>query len=88
MNHKLEEPVWEKLSIVEEYPILDVPAYHLGGWYDCFLGPTLKNFTEMREKAPGERARTWQKLIIGPGAHGVFTPVIQIREAPRSKVRK
>jgi putative CocE/NonD family hydrolase len=75
----LDDPYWEKTSIAHRYEELDVPAYHLGGWYDCFIGPTLKNFTEMQKNAKTERARKNQKLIVGPWAHGIFTPVIAER---------
>lgn len=46
------------------YDELSLPAYHIGGWYDIFLGGTLKNYTELakRGKAP-------QKLLIGPWTH-------------------
>ncbi|TGW17026.1 CocE/NonD family hydrolase, partial [Escherichia coli] len=57
------------------YEQIDVPAYHLAGWYDCFLGPTLDNYTHMRQKAP-ENARAAQKLIIGPWSHGQFSSVV------------
>lgn len=75
-RHRLDDPLWEDTSIAEKYEKLDLPAYHLGGWYDCFLEPTIKNFTGMKKKAPGEQVRNNQKLIIGPWAHGTFTPVI------------
>lgn len=76
LEKRIEDPAWEEISIADKYEEMDVPAYHLGGWYDCFIGPTLKNFTEMQKKAATERARNNQKLIIGPWAHNIFTPVI------------
>ncbi|WP_226037880.1 CocE/NonD family hydrolase [Aquibacillus saliphilus] len=45
---------------------LGVPAYHLAGWYDNFLGQTLTNFQEMSQ------ANKKQMLIIGPWGHGMF----------------
>lgn len=47
-----------------------VPAYHLAGWYDNFLGSTIRNFENMNKD---ERN---QKLIIGPWGHGIFEPKI------------
>lgn len=72
----LDDPSWEEVSLISRFPELDLPAYHLGGWYDCFLGPTITNFTQMTQNAKTEHARKSQKLIIGPWAHGVFTSVI------------
>ncbi|HET7580312.1 MAG TPA: CocE/NonD family hydrolase [Bacillales bacterium] len=60
---------WDQTSIVNQFEQLQVPAFHLAGWYDVFLGPTLKNYTEMKEKT-GQM----QKLIVGPWGHGIFTP--------------
>lgn len=45
---------------------LNIPAYHLAGWYDSHLGPTLKNYEEMQS------TKNNQKLMIGPWAHGLF----------------
>ncbi|MEC5423646.1 CocE/NonD family hydrolase [Virgibacillus sp. C22-A2] len=46
--------------------VIDLPAYHLAGWYDNFLGQTLLNYEQMSE------SNTNQKLIIGPWGHGMF----------------
>ncbi|SEQ66490.1 CocE/NonD family hydrolase [Piscibacillus halophilus] len=44
---------------------INVPGFHMAGWFDCFLNATINNFTELK----GD-----QKLIIGPWGHGVFNP--------------
>jgi len=59
-------------SYKEKLSDLDLPAYHLAGWYDCFLGPTLSNYMEMTK---GNNPQG-QKLIIGPWAHGMFDSII------------
>ncbi|TVP84098.1 MAG: CocE/NonD family hydrolase [Alkalicoccus sp.] len=47
---------------------LGIPGLHIGGWYDCFLQPTLDNYSAMKKGgAP-------QQLIIGPWGHGVMNP--------------
>ncbi len=51
-------------AVAGAYDELDLPAYHMGGWYDIFLGGTLNNFVELRR-----RGRAPQKLIIGPWSH-------------------
>ncbi|MGP4039699.1 CocE/NonD family hydrolase [Gracilibacillus sp. D59] len=44
---------------------MNIPAYHLAGWYDNFLSQTLLNYEQMRAYNPD------QKLIIGPWGHGM-----------------
>ncbi len=53
-----------------EAKALDLPAYHLAGWYDCFLESSLKNYQEMKESS------TVQKLIVGPWSHGNFQALV------------
>ena len=61
-----DEDYWRKSSIVDKYEDLQIPAFHLGGWYDCFIGPTLTNYVEMAKTGHH------QKLIVGPWGHGYF----------------
>jgi len=61
---------WKKLCIEERHSEIDVPALHFGGWYDIFLGGTIRNYLGMKESGANETARSGQRLIIGPWAHG------------------
>jgi putative CocE/NonD family hydrolase len=49
---------------------IQVPALHVGGWYDIFTNSTLRNFTLMKSKAATEAARRGQRLVMGPWSHG------------------
>jgi putative CocE/NonD family hydrolase len=52
-------------SVAPGYDALaDIPAFHVGGWYDIFLAGTLKNYRELQQ-----RRRAPQKLLIGPWTH-------------------
>ncbi len=53
----------DRISLVDRIRPLTVPALHVGGWYDIFLGDTLRAY--------GERAGTGveQRLLIGPWSH-------------------
>lgn len=62
----------EKPMIADQYDRFQIPAYHVAGWYDILLKPTLENFSGMREKAANDRAKNQQKLMIGPWAHSIF----------------
>ena len=57
------EPVADRISLVDRIATTSVPALHVGGWYDIFLGDTLRAYIE--------RAGTGveQRLLIGPWSH-------------------
>ena len=60
---------WKALCIEDNHPRIGVPAYNIGGWYDIFLGGTIRNYLGMRANAATEDARRGQKLLIGPWQH-------------------
>ena len=60
---------WRRVAPSTHYDVLDLPALHVGGWYDIHLGGTLANFAGMRRQAPTERARAGQRLVVGPWGH-------------------
>ena len=60
---------WKNLCIEESHSRITAPAINIGGWYDIFLGGTIRNYLGMREKGATEEARKGQKLIIGPWQH-------------------
>ena len=70
LAHPDYDDYWKGLCIEESHPRITVPAYHIGGWYDIFLGGTIRNYLGMREKGATEEARRGQKLLIGPWQHG------------------
>lgn len=72
LNHELEDQqFWNQIRLTDQFEQIQVPAYHLAGWYDVFLGQTLDNFTEMSKKTDQK-----QQLIVGPWGHGVFSSVV------------
>jgi putative CocE/NonD family hydrolase len=70
LDHPTDDEYWRALSINRRYPQIEVPALNVGGWYDVFLGGTLENFTGMRSEGGSASARTGQRLVVGPWAHG------------------
>jgi len=61
---------WRDLdsSLRSEYK--DVPAVHVGGWFDVFAQGTVEEFLERQHRGgPGSRGR--QKLVMGPWAHAI-----------------
>ena len=70
LAHPDYDDYWKSLCIEEKHPEIDVPAMHIGGWYDIFLGGTIRNYLGMSKSGATETARNGQKLIIGPWNHG------------------
>ena len=63
-------PTYDNYWRMVEYPEpalrrLAVPGFHLAGWYDLFLGGTLRNFAAMRRGPAGNH----QHLVVGPWTH-------------------
>lgn len=71
LKHETYDDFWQQMSIREKYKDMDVPAFHLTGWYDDLVHETILNFVNMRKLSRSESARRWQKMMIGPWGHGV-----------------
>ena len=70
LEHETYDNFWRKMSIRHLYHEMDVPAFHITGWYDALVHETIVNFTNMRATSRSAHARRWQKLLIGPWGHG------------------
>jgi putative CocE/NonD family hydrolase len=62
---------WRQLAPRTHHARIVAPAFNVGGWYDLFLGGTLDNYTGMRAHGGSPRARTLQRLVVGPWSHSV-----------------
>jgi putative CocE/NonD family hydrolase len=62
---------WDHLNIDGKYDRVDAPSFHIGGWYDCFIGETLRQYAAMKERA-GEAGMRPPHLMVGPWTHGDF----------------
>ncbi len=62
---------WEYLNIEGKYENVDAPTLHIGGWYDCFIGETLRQYKAMKERSHEAGLRP-PHLIVGPWTHGDF----------------
>ena len=69
MAHPSYDDYWRQWSVDEDYSRIDVPALHTGGWYDAFVGGTVKNYGGLRREAASEASRSTQKLLVGPWYH-------------------
>lgn len=75
IEHHTYDDYWKRWSIDEDYSRIEVPALHIGGWYDVFLTGTVRNFMGLRAEAGNPASREGQKLLVGPWAHMPWTPV-------------
>jgi uncharacterized protein len=70
LDHPSYDDFWRTCAPRERWDRITVPALNMGGWYDLFLKGTLANYVGMKAAGGSEAARTRQRLVIGPWAHG------------------
>jgi putative CocE/NonD family hydrolase len=67
----LQDPRWEHLNIDGKYDRIDAPTFHIGGWYDCFIGETLRQYDAMKRRSESAGMRP-PHLLVGPWTHADF----------------
>jgi putative CocE/NonD family hydrolase len=75
LAHPNDDEYWRQWNIADRHPQVTVPALNVGGWYDIFLGGTLRNYLGMRQDGGNAQAKQ-QRLIIGPWFHTTMWPNI------------
>ncbi len=80
LAHPSRDEYWRATAPNEYYQRITVPALNIGGWHDIFLGGTIANYLGMRQRGGSEQARSLQRLIIGPWAHGAHTGTFAERD--------
>ncbi len=79
LQHPDRDGFWQALSVGDHADDIEVPALHVGGWFDIFIPSTARSFTAMRRTGNGE-SRDGQRLIIGPWDHLSYTGVYHDRQ--------
>ncbi|PRY39424.1 CocE/NonD family hydrolase [Umezawaea tangerina] len=69
LDHPSRDGYWRDLASTERCAAITVPALSIGGWYDVFIGETVRAYAEMRRHGGSVEAREGQRLVIGPWAH-------------------
>jgi putative CocE/NonD family hydrolase len=72
LAHPDYDAYWKQWSIEEHFSDIQVPALHIGGWYDIFLGGTLRNYMGIKTRGGSDVARHGQRLLIQIGGHAGF----------------
>jgi predicted acyl esterase len=73
-NYSLE--YWTNVSLEDNWQDVNVPALHLGGWYDCFCQGLIDGFMGYQYDG-GTGAAGKSKIIIGPWTHALFGKRLQ-----------
>ena len=74
LSHPTYDSYWAAASVEQHFADIDVPAFHIGGWYDVYSHGVCRNYCGLRTRG-GQNARNRQKLLMGPWVHGVNTRV-------------
>jgi putative CocE/NonD family hydrolase len=56
------------------YDKINVPCFHVSGWYDAYTRGTFHNFLSMRKEGGTELAREGQHVLMGPWSHALQLP--------------
>tara|TARA_Y100000588_G_scaffold395310_1_gene522941 strand:+ start:8603 stop:10885 length:2283 start_codon:yes stop_codon:yes gene_type:complete len=68
VTHTEKDSFWEKMDDHHKINKLQGPVHLTAGWFDPFLPGQLKDFMDIKEKAPAHIANE-SRLVIGPWAH-------------------
>jgi len=65
------DETWVNVTLDDNWGNINVPAIHMGGWYDIFLQGTIEAYYGYQHLG-GSGAKGKSKLIIGPWWHGGY----------------
>ena len=69
LAHPNDDDYWRQWSIETDYSRINIPVFHIGAWYDIFLGGTLRNYAGMKSGAGNDFSRNNQRLLVEIGGH-------------------
>ncbi len=72
VEHSKLDAFWEPLCYQNKFDQVQVPVYHISGWYDDELVGTPLNYIGMTTKGRTKEIRSNQKMLIGPWSHGLL----------------
>src|SRR5919199_4225198 len=64
LQHSKPDEYWEQLSPKRHLQEVDLPMFHIGGWFDIYLRGTLHCYKDF-----AARSAHRQQLLVGPWAH-------------------
>ena len=69
LAHPSYDDYWKQVSIEDHFSQITVPIFHIGAWYDIFLGGSLRNYLGIKARGGSEEARRGQRLMVMVGGH-------------------
>ncbi|MER1999278.1 MAG: CocE/NonD family hydrolase [Lysinibacillus sp.] len=72
-EHYIQDDYYNYYDIPSNFSKINIPIYHVGGWYDTFSEGTMKSYLGLQENG-GKGAKGNQKLLMGPWTHQDFGP--------------
>jgi putative CocE/NonD family hydrolase len=76
LDHPSYDDYWKAISIENHFSDITVPALHVAGWYDIFLGGSLRNYLGIKSHGGSAAARSGQRLLVIVGGHAGNGPKI------------
>ena len=76
LDHPSFDDYWKQVSIEDHFSQITVPIFHVGAWYDIFLGGTLRNYLGIKARGGSDEARRGQRLMVITGGHAGDGPLI------------
>jgi uncharacterized protein len=75
LDNPTRESYWgqDAYASIDKFEQITAPALNIGGWYDLFIGDTLRAYTEMKRRGGSAEARDGQRLIVGPWSHTAYS---------------
>lgn len=70
IDHPDGDAYWRRWRIEAHHDRITIPVLSVSGWYDMFLGGTIRNFLGMRANGGSDAARRHQRLMLGSWPHG------------------
>lgn len=69
-GHPNYDDYWKSFDTTTRFETMNVPAVHIGGWFDTFSQGTIDEFVGRQHRgATGSRGQ--QKLVMGPWTHSI-----------------
>jgi putative CocE/NonD family hydrolase len=74
VDHPDYGPYWSDHDTRRMAHEIDVPVFHLAGWYDSLLPSSLAMYEGIRRRGLTQATREGQRLLVGPWIHGPMAP--------------
>ncbi len=71
LGRGVDDRAWYQVNIDGKYDQINAPTFHIGGWYDCFIGETLRQYETMKARSEESGMRA-PRLLVGPWTHADF----------------